>query len=411
MASATGYDVVFSATNVMPAFPCASCGVVLNTALLVLSDDNTNNLAYAGPSSAGGATVTMNVDNLTESTPFVPVTVNGVSRKMALLDPSSGNPVVVSGTPVVGNCTQWLTTDTIEDTGLPCGAGGGTVDSFETRIGAVVSANGDYTASEVTNVAAGGIAAITVQAALDELDSDKSVVAGSTSLIHAGLTLDFGGSTSGFPMLKRDTTGLQSRLADDSGDAPIGGSVIDATTGFRVNGGATAGEYLRGNNTNFVSAVIPAGDLPTAIDAANIGGGGVSTAEYDFLADVTSLVQVQFDAKKTRVTFALCLGTDCAIDTNLTNVWVADQAYTISKCYAYAKTAPVGSSLTFDINKNGTTTIFSSAFSILTTANAANTTNISAAGTVAESDFFTVDIDAIGSGTAGSNVTVSCVMI
>lgn len=36
-----------------------------------------------------------------------------------------------------------------------------------------MSANGDYTASQITNVAAGGIAAITVQAAIDELDTDK----------------------------------------------------------------------------------------------------------------------------------------------------------------------------------------------------------------------------------------------
>jgi len=111
-----------------------------------------------------------------------------------------------------------------------------------------------------------------------------------------------------------------------------------------------------------------------------------------------------------RVTFALCLGIDCAADTNLTNVWISDAAYTISKCYAYAKTAPVGSSLTFDVNKNGSTTIFSSAFSILTTASSASTTAIAAAGTLAEDDFLTVDIDAVGSGTAGSNVTVTCVM-
>ena len=111
-----------------------------------------------------------------------------------------------------------------------------------------------------------------------------------------------------------------------------------------------------------------------------------------------------------RATFALCLGIDCAVDTNLTNVWISDATYTVSKCYAYAKTAPVGSSLTFDINKNGSTTIFSAPFSITTTNNAASTTSIAAAGTVAEDDFFTVDIDAVGSGTAGSNVTVMCVM-
>lgn len=47
------------------------------------------------------------------------------------------------------------------------------VTSFESRTGAVVSVAGDYTASEITNVASGTIAAITVQTAINELDTDK----------------------------------------------------------------------------------------------------------------------------------------------------------------------------------------------------------------------------------------------
>lgn len=46
------------------------------------------------------------------------------------------------------------------------------VTSVFGRSGAVSSANGDYTASQVTNVPAGSIAAITVQAAIAELDGD-----------------------------------------------------------------------------------------------------------------------------------------------------------------------------------------------------------------------------------------------
>ena len=47
------------------------------------------------------------------------------------------------------------------------------VSSVFGRTGAVVAANGDYTAGQVTNVPAGGISAVTVQAALNELDSEK----------------------------------------------------------------------------------------------------------------------------------------------------------------------------------------------------------------------------------------------
>lgn len=38
---------------------------------------------------------------------------------------------------------------------------------------------------------------------------------------------------------------------------------IDAVGGFRENGGATTGQYLRGNGTAFVGSTIPAGDLPS----------------------------------------------------------------------------------------------------------------------------------------------------
>src|SRR5687768_8862910 len=63
----------------------------------------------------------------------------------------------------------------------------GGVASFEGRTGVVISAAGDYTASEITNVAAGNIAAVTVQAALNELDGDK-VAATRQVISGAGLT-------------------------------------------------------------------------------------------------------------------------------------------------------------------------------------------------------------------------------
>lgn len=46
------------------------------------------------------------------------------------------------------------------------------------------------------------------------------------------------------------------------------GPLVNATTGFQVNGAATSGNYLRGNGTNFVSSTIQAGDLPLVGDAS-----------------------------------------------------------------------------------------------------------------------------------------------
>lgn len=62
------------------------------------------------------------------------------------------------------------------------------VVSFEGRIGAVTSASGDYAASEITNVPSGDITATNVQAALDELDSEKYSAGDSPSFADETLT-------------------------------------------------------------------------------------------------------------------------------------------------------------------------------------------------------------------------------
>lgn len=59
----------------------------------------------------------------------------------------------------------------------PSGGGGGAVSSVFTRTGAVVAQSGDYSAGQITNAPAGNIAAPTVQAALNELDSEKATPA------------------------------------------------------------------------------------------------------------------------------------------------------------------------------------------------------------------------------------------
>ena len=63
------------------------------------------------------------------------------------------------------------------------------VTSVFGRTGAVVAAGGDYTASQITNVPAGDIAAVTVQAAIDELDTEKQPVdAGLTDIAALAVT-------------------------------------------------------------------------------------------------------------------------------------------------------------------------------------------------------------------------------
>ncbi len=56
------------------------------------------------------------------------------------------------------------------------GGGGGAVASVFGRTGAIVSANGDYTAAQVTNVPAGNLTATDVQGALNELQADIDAI-------------------------------------------------------------------------------------------------------------------------------------------------------------------------------------------------------------------------------------------
>lgn len=69
------------------------------------------------------------------------------------------------------------------------------VASVHSRIGAVVSANGDYTADQITNIALGNLTSVDVQSALNELQSDVdarelTIIGAATSITGVDLTFD-----------------------------------------------------------------------------------------------------------------------------------------------------------------------------------------------------------------------------
>lgn len=72
------------------------------------------------------------------------------------------------------------------------GGGGGAVDSFNGRTGVVVSQAGDYSAAIVSNNPAGNISATNVQAAINELDTEKQAVitGAATTITSSNLTAD-----------------------------------------------------------------------------------------------------------------------------------------------------------------------------------------------------------------------------
>lgn len=84
-----------------------------------------------------------------------------------------------------------LTTDSTQTTGLKyaaAGGGGGSVSTVFGRTGTVVAVSGDYTATQVTNTPAGNIASTTVQAALNELDTEKepAITIGTSTQYYRG---------------------------------------------------------------------------------------------------------------------------------------------------------------------------------------------------------------------------------
>ena len=72
-----------------------------------------------------------------------------------------------------GNSGEVLSTDGNGVLSWIVPGGGGAVTSVFGRTGAVVSAGGDYTAGQITSTAVGNIAAVNVQAAIAELESEK----------------------------------------------------------------------------------------------------------------------------------------------------------------------------------------------------------------------------------------------
>jgi trimeric autotransporter adhesin len=79
-----------------------------------------------------------------------------------------------------GSNGQVLTTDGSGLLSWSTPSGGGAITSVFGRTGAVTATAGDYSASDITNTAAGNIGATTVQAAINELEAEKLSVAGGT---------------------------------------------------------------------------------------------------------------------------------------------------------------------------------------------------------------------------------------
>jgi hypothetical protein len=152
-------------------------------------------------------------------------------------------------------------TDEITVTVTP---GSAPVASVFGRVDAVVAVAGDYTASEVTNVPAGDIAAVTVQGAIDELDTDKAAV----SHTQVYTTVD-GVPTDTF--LGRDTAGTGATEAMSLSTARNLLNVEDGSVAAGTSGDAYATSHEADPTAHTATEIVntPAGDIiATTVQAA-----------------------------------------------------------------------------------------------------------------------------------------------
>lgn len=139
------------------------------------------------------------------------------------------------------------------------------------------------------------------------------------------------------------------------------------------------------------------------------GGGGMSLHANEYHNPDMALATHSHTATvKTTLSFAVVGTLTVAADQAPTIV--APCALTIVKVKVVVKTAPTGASIIVDVNKAGTT-IFTTQnkrpeIAIGATQDDSDTPDVTA---LAEGDKVTIDIDQIGSGTAGADLTVEVV--
>lgn len=111
----------------------------------------------------------------------------------------------------------------------------GGVASVFGRTGIVTAQAGDYGASLITNTPAGNIAAVTVQAALNELDTEKAAI---SSLAAVALSGDYGDLLNAPNLATVATTGAYSDL---SGTPTLGTIASQNANNVTISGGSITG--------------------------------------------------------------------------------------------------------------------------------------------------------------------------
>ncbi|MBY0315885.1 MAG: DUF1566 domain-containing protein [Bdellovibrionales bacterium] len=161
-----------------------------------------------------------------------------------------------------------------------CGAdnNSNTITSVFSRTGAVIAQSGDYTASQITNTAAGNLSATTTQAAVNELDAEKLAKAGDS--MSGALTLNSTLEANSQINLNAQNE-LRFRDSDSSNylafrsPATVGANVVWT---LPIADG-TNGQILSTNGSGVLSwSSASVGDITSVIAGSGLAGGGTSGA-------------------------------------------------------------------------------------------------------------------------------------
>ncbi len=183
--------------------------------------------------------------------------------------------VSVAGATSLGGITDWK----VGDYAVWDGSAWSKIDNTEDvssvfgRKGAVVAQNGDYNASQITNAPAGGIAASTVQAAINELDSEK--LAATLSALQA---LFSGGPADTTKYLRSDGAMAVPPTGSNYSTIQDEGTALTQRTKMNFRG---AGVVASDDSTNGVTNVDISGASVGAATQTALGTVKVSAAPAD----------------------------------------------------------------------------------------------------------------------------------
>lgn len=194
--------------------------------------------------------------------------------------------VNVAGSTLLGGITDWKVGDWAIYNGTAWEKVDNTdqVSSVFGRQGTVVAQAGDYNAGQITNTPAGGISAVTVQAAINELDTEK---ADKTITISAGAGLTGGGDLSANRTISMPNVGTAGTYGSAS-QVPV----ITTDAQGRVSGVVnTAIAITSSAVTDFANAV-----RGTALTGYTVGT-NTALAATDTILGAFGKVQAQLNGK------------------------------------------------------------------------------------------------------------------